>query len=86
MVLPIYLSKASARKDTGAGCNTLSGDRILSSLSIGALDVAGVNGSSLWQVRLCNGPTDGLVIVEGGVLKIERGVSILVTGIFLSAP
>lgn len=57
---------------------------MLSSLSIGALDGAGVIGSSLRHVMLGIGPTDGPGVVEGGVHKIERGVSTLAIGRFLS--
>lgn len=85
MVLPVHLYTTLVWKHTGTERNTLSGERILSSSSIGALDVAGVDGSSLRQVIFGSGPTEGLVIVDGGVHKIERGVSILVIGIFFSA-
>jgi hypothetical protein len=64
--------------------STLSGERILSSLSIGALVVAGLKGASLRLAISGIGPTEGRVTVEGGVRRIERGVSILAMGWLLS--
>ena len=84
MVFPIYLHIKLAVQYTEMADVTLSGERILSSLSIGALVVSGLSGPSLWHGILDIGPTDGRVTVEGGVHRMERGVSILATGRFLS--